>query len=123
MIIGIAQLLDVLQSLRFHTRRLADDRPSDWDLTRAVDALAEQIDTLVESVAAAHDRAPRSLSFRVNAIGQNHPMTFTKRGRGVLVLVDDSRNLATLALTAPAYPHITATLRQWADRVEATYTE
>ena len=123
MIIGIAQLLDVLQSVRFHTQRLANDRSSDWDLTRAVDALAEQIDTLVEAVTSNHGRAHRGLSFRVNAIGQEHRVTFTKRGRDVVVLVDDSSDLATLALTAPAYPHITAALRQWADRVETTYTE
>ncbi len=61
MTIGIAQLLDVLQSVRFYAQRLADDRPSDQDLTRAVDALAEQIDTLVETVTSDHDRAYRNL--------------------------------------------------------------
>jgi len=29
---GIAQLVDVLQSVRFHAQRLADEHPSDWDL-------------------------------------------------------------------------------------------
>ncbi len=123
MIIGIAQLLDVLQSVRFYAQRLADDRPSDQDLTRAVDALIEQIDTLVESITADDDRVDHGLSFRVNAIGQEHRVTFAKRGRDVVVLVDDSSDAATLALTAPGYPHITAALRQWADRVEAVYTE
>jgi len=50
-------------------------------------------------------------------------MTFTQRGRDVVVMVDDNSDLAPLALRAPAYPPITAALRQWADRVEAVYTE
>jgi len=59
---GAAGLLDVLQSVRFHARRLADDHPSDWDLTRAVDALAEQVDALVETVTAGPGRAADSFT-------------------------------------------------------------
>jgi len=123
MTIGIAQLLDVLQSVRFHAQRLADDHPSDWDLTRAVDALTEQIDTLLEAATTDDDRTYRSLTFRVNGIGQDHRISFAKRGRDAVVLVDDRSDLTTLALIAPEYPHITVALRQWADRVEAIYTE
>jgi len=44
---GLAELLDVLQSVRFYASRLAGDHPGDVDLARAAEALAGQIDTLV----------------------------------------------------------------------------
>jgi len=117
---GAAGLLDVLQSVRFHARRLADDHPSDWDLTRAVDALAEQVDALVETVTAGPGRAAASLSFRLAETGQQHRVSFATRGRDVIVVVDDSRVQATLALVASSYPQVTAALRQWADRSRTT---
>jgi len=118
-----AGLPDVLQSVRFHAQRLADDHPSDWDLTRAVDALAEQVDAVVETVTADPGRVGASLSFRVAETGQQHRVSFASRGQDVVVLVDDSNEDATLALLAPPYPHVTAALRQWADYVERQYTE
>jgi len=97
---GAAGLLDVLQSVRFHAQRLADDHPSDWDLTRAVDALAEQVDALVATVTADPERAGASLSFRVAETGP-HRMSVASRGRDVVVLVDDSGEEATRRKMTP----------------------
>jgi len=44
---GVAELLEAVVSLRFRARRLVNDHPGDWDLTRAVDALDERASALV----------------------------------------------------------------------------
>lgn len=124
MIVGIAELLDTLQSVRFYARRLADEHTSDRDLTRAVDALDAHVDRLVDEVAADGDAVYRTVSFRVAPLGQEHRLHVTARGpEVVVVLVDDSGGEVTLALAATGYPQIVAALRSWADRVEAEYTE
>ncbi len=120
---GVAELLEMLQSLRFHARRLADDRPDDWDLTRATDTLDDQIDELAAVVVPHRYRDHQSLTFRVKPRGQDHRVVVTRRGRDAVVVVDDATGAATLGLVAADYPHIVVALRRWADRVEANYTE
>ena len=121
--VGVAHLLDVLQSVRLYARRLADDHPADRNMTRAADALDEQIDTLVEEVVPESYLTHHSLRFRVKPPRETHGMTLTTMPPHCVAIVDDSSGVATLALVAPAYPHIVVALRQWADRVEAQYTE
>jgi len=87
-----------------------------------VDALTEQVDVLIEAVTADHDHSCRRVSFRVPELGQEHRVSFARSGRDVVVLVDRGEE-ATLALVVHSYPHLTAVLRRWADRVEAIDTE
>ncbi len=118
---GLAELLDVLQSLLFHARRLAGDHPGDVDLARAVDALAGQIDTLVETLVPGGYRTHHSLTFRVSPARERR-LTTTTRGSDQLLVVDDASGAATLALAAASYSHIAAALRAWADHAEAAGT-
>jgi len=46
--LGLAGVAERVASVRFYARRLADDHPGDWDLTRAVDALDEAAEALVD---------------------------------------------------------------------------
>ncbi len=99
-----AELLDVLQSLRFHARRLADDHPGDFDLTRAVDALDERVDAFVEAVRPARYRDLHILTFRVKPLGHDHQVILTSRDRDAMVVFDDAAGIATPGLVGGATP-------------------
>ncbi len=121
---GVAELLEAVVSLRFRARRLVNDHPGDWDLTRAVDALDERASALV-AMATPDYRWHHPLTFNVKPIGRDHLVVVTSRvpdGKKVVV-VDDATGGATLGLVAPGYPEIVVALGQWADRVERVYTE